>query len=522
MRSIRRVPGRARIAGAAVGVFALALAGLAALPTSATASVQSIVGHRIKVDPLTTKVVKAPHAATFGCQTRPIDGSQGLRCYSPAQIQAAYGLTPLFNKGVTGKGRTIVIIDAYSSPYITSDLSIFDSTFDLPSPNFQQIAPQGLTPFDVNDPNQDGWAEEITLDVLWAHAAAPDAKIVLALAKSNDDTDLYNTTKWVIDHNVGDVISQSFGEAETCVDPTLLSMQHRLFAKAAHKHITVFASSGDSGASQFNCAGTAAILAASSPASDPLVTGVGGTTLNADSTTGAYIGETAWNEFLLGCNPPALDLNDVNCSGGGFSTIYPQPSYQQGHFGHHGKGHGRAGRGVPDVAYNAGVNGGVLTHCGICNVLSGLDPLDPTTFFLFGGTSAGSPQWAGITAVGDQLGHHRLGDINPGLYRIGRSHRLYANAFHDITVGNNDVVEIGGGYDTATGWDPVTGLGTPNASALLPALTHHQHRASGVVPRPGLPGRGTGSVAAHHQHPEPLRAREPGGRIALLPHPPLQ
>lgn len=423
------------------------------------------VAHQIKVRPNIQSVLKDASAVHFGCQDRPIDGSKGLRCYQPSQIQTAYGITPLLNQGIDGTGRTIVIIDAYQSPYVQSDLSIFDSTFGLPAANFSQIAPLGLTPFDPSDGNMDGWAEEITLDVLWAHAAAPGANILLALAPSNNDTDLYNTTKYVIDNNLGDVISQSFGEAETCMDPNLLAQQHTLFGEAKDKGITVFASSGDSGASQFNCDGTAAILSASTPASDPLVTGVGGTTLNADSTTGAYIGETAWTEQLLGCNPPAVAADDVNCSGGGFSTIYGRPTFQAGV-----QQVQKDQRGVPDVAYNAGVNGGVLTHCGICNLLTGNNPTNPNIFFLFGGTSAGSPQWAGLIALGDQMANHRLGFINQGLYTVSRSNVHYAAAFHDETVGNNDVSEISAGYDTATNWDPVTGLGTPNAANLLPLL----------------------------------------------------
>jgi subtilase family serine protease len=460
----RKLSHALKMSSVTVGLAAIVMGGFLATGPAAFATSASDIAHQISVHPDISKAIKDINAVHFGCQDRPIDGSAGARCYQPSQIQAAYGLTPLLNKGINGKGRTIAIIDAFQSPYVQSDLSIFDSTFGLPDPEFQQIAPQGLTPFDPNDGNQVGWAEEITLDVLWAHAAAPGAKILLVLATSNDDTALYNATKYVVDHNLADIISQSFGEAETCMDPRVLAKQHTLFEQAARKKITVFASSGDSGAAQFNCDGTAAILSASTPASDPLVTGVGGTTLNADSATGAYLGETAWTE-IFGCNPPAVAADDVNCSGGGFSTIYGRPSFQFGV-----PNTSRSGRGVPDVAYDAGVNGGVLTHCGICNLIFGLDPTDPTIFFIFGGTSAGSPQWAGLTAVGDQLAHHRFGDINPALYLISRSHSLYADAFHDITTGNNDVNEIGTGYDAATNWDPVTGLGSPNASRLLPLL----------------------------------------------------
>lgn len=423
-----------------------------------------IVAHRVTVHPEVLKAGKMSNASQFACQDRPIDGSQGPKCYVPSQIQKAYGLTPLFKAGVKGYGRTVVIVDAFQNPYIKFDLSSFDAAFNLPHAKFKQIAPLGLTPFDPSNATMVGWAEEISLDIQWVHAAAPGAKIVLALAPSSNDTDLLATTQYVINHNVGDVISQSFGEAEQCMDRTLLNKQHALFAKAVRKGISVFASSGDSGASQFNCAGTAAIKAASTPASDPNVTGVGGTTLDAKSSNGAYVGETAWTEQLFGCNPPAVDANDINCSGGGYSKIYSRPGYQKG------VPHTRATRGVPDVSYNAGVNGGVITHCSICDAVSGGDPADPTSFYLFGGTSSGSPQWAGITAVADQLGHHRLGNINPALYKISKSASLYRKALHDVTTGNNDVVEIGTGFTAKKNWDAVTGLGSPNAAYLLPLL----------------------------------------------------
>jgi subtilase family serine protease len=407
---------------------------------------------------------KSSPLATFGCQSRPMDGSQGPRCYQAAQIQNAYNVTPLLDRGINGRGRTIVIIDAYGSPTIASDLQSFDAVMGLPDPSFSVIRPAGSPPpFDINDPNQLGWSIETTLDVEWAHAIAPGAKIVLAEAASNNDSDILDTTEAVVDNNVGDVISQSFGEAERCMDPTLLAEQHALFAQAVRKGITLFASSGDSGASQPACdpSSTAALFAASTPASDPNVTGVGGTTLTADPSTGAYQSETTWTE-PFGCNPPAVAESDVNCSGGGFSAVYARPGYQSA------MQKNRA-RGVPDVAYNAGVSGGVLIYSATLNVAEGLPP-NSATFFIIGGTSAGSPQWAGLAADADQLGGHRMGNINQALYSIAQSKKHYANAFHDITVGNNDVAEIGGGFNAKKGWDAVTGLGSPNAAHLLPLL----------------------------------------------------
>ena len=442
---------------ATIGV-ALALSVPGVTATASAASM--VVPSRVTVAPAHS-LVKAVSAAHFACQDRPIGVG---RCYSPQQIRTAYGLDGLLNAGFTGKGRTIVIIDAYSNPYVASDLAIFDSTFGLPSPVFTTIAPQGVPTFDFNDGNMTGWAGEITLDVQWSHAIAPAAKIVLVEAKSNSDQDILNATKYVIDHRLGDVISQSFGEGEACMDPTLLKQQHALFVKATQQGMTLFASSGDDGATQPACDGSDAVFkSASTPASDPNVTAVGGTTLNA-RLDGTYAGEYAWSEGVdIGI--PCLTANKDGCSGGGFSTLFKRPDFQMH------AGVARGARGVPDVAYNGGVDGGVLTHDGVDLFLAGFDPLDPSHFYRFGGTSAGTPQWAGLTAIADQMAHRQLGNINDRLYDIARS-PWYGAAFHDITQGTNNFLGITG-FKAGTGWDAVTGLGTPRANVLVPLLAFH-------------------------------------------------
>jgi subtilase family serine protease len=468
--SVRNPRLKVKLAAVLTASATVAALGVGGATAPAGAAGPSITPHKIKVDPLIRGRAAANPTGTFGCQNRPMDGSQGPRCYQASQMENAYDVTPLLNKGLDGTGRTIVIIDAFGNPTMAQDLKTFDAGMGLPDTDFSVIAPFGTDPFDINDPNQFGWAVETTLDVEWAHAIAPGAKIVLAVARSNNDTDIFNVQKFVIQHNIGDVISQSFGEAEECMDPALLSQTHTLFRQAANRGITVFASSGDSGAAQPSCDGTGAIEAASTPASDPFVTGVGGTTLTADTTTGAYQSETAWTE-PFGCNPPAVDPTDVNCSGGGFSKVFKRPDFQK----HALKS--RAARGVPDVAYNAGLSGGVLITSATITAGVGLPPDPPgqTTFFIVGGTSAGTPQWAGLAAIADQIARHRLGTLNETLYDIGHNKNRYADTMHDITIGNNDVAEIGGGFDTAKNWDPVTGLGTPKASTLLPMLVKRSH-----------------------------------------------
>lgn len=326
-----------------------------------------------------------------------------------------------------------------------------------------------MTPFDSTDGNMIGWAEEISLDVEWAHAIAPGANITLVLAKSNDDADILSATQYAVDHNLGDVISQSFGENESCVDSSLLAAQHKLFVKATLKHITLIASSGDDGAAQGSCDGTSFVRAASSPASDPLVTAVGGTELHAadyclldlgcDPTAnpapGTYQGEIAWNEADLG----------FGATGGGFSVLYRTPFYQLGSVSL------RKGRGVPDVAYDAAVAHGVLTYLDI----PGIDP----GIYLFGGTSAGSPQWAGIVAIAGQKARRSLGFINGTLYLFSAFPKTYSALFNDVTSGNNSIVEEDAdgnpvditGFNAGRKWDATTGLGSPKADQVINFLT---------------------------------------------------
>jgi subtilase family serine protease len=391
----------------------------------------------------------------FGCQTRARNIARPF-CYGPDQIRAAYGIQPVLDSGITGAGRTIVIIDAFQSPTIQQDLALFDQTWGYPAPTFNIIAPDGLTPFNPNDAGQVSWSSEISLDVQWAHVVAPGATIDLVLAKSNQDADILSVTRYAVEHNLGDVISQSFGEAEACMDPALLRQQHKVFREATEKGITLFASSGDSGSGQPTCDGSSLFQSASTPASDPNVTGVGGTSLLADAVTGAYGSETVWND-------------DFGATGGGYSTVYKRPGYQAP-FNKNNKQ-----RGVPDVAYNGDVRGGVIAFWGV--------PFGVGAGFIFGGTSAGSPQWGGIVALADQKAGHRLGAINRDLYHIAKSDS-YGSAFHDVTTGDNacTLVSCGmviPGFSAGTGWDAASGLGTPNAANLISLLSGENDNQQG-------------------------------------------
>ncbi len=470
MHIIKNNPKRALLIGlSSVAVIVALLAATFTLLPGASAASVTIHSRPISVNPL-RQPAGTPTNAVFGCQTN--RGPNALVCYGPQQIWQAYNLNPLYNAGINGAGRTIVIIDAFQNPYIQTDLAAFDQVFGLPDPVFHQDAPDGLTPFDFNDANMVGWAGEISLDVQWAHAIAPAAKIELVLAKSNQDEDILRATKWAIEHNVGDVISQSFGENENCVDSNLLKQEHAIFQAAVNKGITLFASSGDEGSAQLTCDGNSWTQVASSPASDPLVTAVGGTELFAafdcrgGCPEGSPVPGTYDHEITM--NEPAGFLTQGSfATGGGFSDIYGRPGYQKG------VANTRDGkRGVPDVAYDGTINHGVVASCAACV------GVNAPAFFIFGGTSSGSPQWAALTALADQQAGKRLGQINEALYKIGQNPAWYASAFHDITVGDNAVTEFDAannpvdvpGFDALTGWDAATGWGSPNGANLIALL----------------------------------------------------
>ena len=464
--------------GLLVGVVAAFVAALAVGNAAAATPT-----HQMYVSPSATPAGNAdPSYGLFGCQV----GLSLGQCYDPYQMRHAYGIDSLIANGYDGTGKTIVIVDAFQNPALVTQLNTYDTFYGLPqmnagpgSPTFTQIAPDGLTPYVPSDANMRGWAEEISLDVEWAHAIAPGANIVLELGKDNNDQSLIDAFNDAVNNNRGDVISMSFGEADQCVGSDLTNEWHQAFVNATKKGITLFASSGDQGASQPSCDGNSWIKSSSSPASDPLVTGVGGTELHAadfcltqlgcDPTAnpapGTYLGEIGWNE-----GPPFGDFQTsfgaTEASGGGFSTVWKEPAYQQGTL------NGGKQRAVPDVAYNGAILHGVLTRLDIPGLAPGM--------YRFGGTSCGAPQWAALTAIADQAAGHDYGFINSALYKIGQGGK-YGTAFNDITTGNNSAEEfdnsnnavIVNGFNAGTGWDAVTGLGSPKASGLLGGLASH-------------------------------------------------
>lgn len=384
--------------------------------------------------------------------------SPGLCGYEPSAIRSAYN----FPTALTGKGQTIVIVDAFGSPTIRSDLKTFDSAFNIPAPPSFTIlcSPSGCPAFNIDSStqsaNQQGWSIETSLDVEYVHAMAPGANIVLAVASTSYGNAIDATEAKAIELYPGSVMSQSFGIPEYLVsgnDGQFLQAQ-RDFQLAKAAGITVLASAGDAGATN-----GASFANADFPASDPLVTAVGGTeglpyplglcVYRRKNDSCGYGSEQVWNE-----NQPAIGV--VAASGGAPSLFFPEPSWQAE------AGIDLATRATPDVAYNAAVNGGVLVYWSAVPGAAG--------FYFVGGTSAGAPQWAAIFAIANELsagkGLGPIGFVNPTLYRLAQT-GAYSKDFHDITEGDNRLAGTPVGFTAHTGWDDASGWGTPNVANLV-------------------------------------------------------
>ncbi|MGH2481704.1 MAG: S53 family peptidase, partial [Ktedonobacteraceae bacterium] len=307
-----------------ITITCLVLFGTSLLTWSGLASAAPVdvafLAHTVQVQPIIRDILQGQPANTpagnktvqFPCQSDA--HSLPMRCYGPYQIRQAYGVTDLLAKNITGQGSTITVIDAEGSSTIKQDLHAFDTQWGLPDPTLNVLTPFGVSSSD------NSWRPEVSVDVEWAHVMAPGAAINLIVAKSSNDADLYYALKYAVEHNLGDVISLSFGENESCADSRLRRAAHQVLQNAAQKRITVLAATGDFGSAQYTCDNSSLQQAISFPADDPLITTVGGTALNADAVTGQYNAEITWNE--------ADTFNKA--SGGGFSKYDTLPSYQNG------------------------------------------------------------------------------------------------------------------------------------------------------------------------------------------------
>jgi len=398
-----------------------------------------------------------------------------VSCYAPALFRVEYGIQPLLDRGIDGRGETVTVVAVAPSPSapspsvpspggtadpppavsaasdIRQDLTAFGGMFRLPAARIRVVTNLA----GAGSPWQA--ADEEVQDTEIVHTVAPGAALRVVLLPSSATGSAANATAGMLAGlplavSGTDVALISFSLGEHYFTKAQVTQLHSIVLGAAAHHVTVIAGSGDNGGFSEADFGDTAVKEVSLPASDPLVLAAGGTTLDANLSAGFYIGETAWNGqagFVL----------STGASGGGFSHLYARPAYQDGVHGI------STMRGVPDVAGEADPKGGwAFVFTG-----GGKRWIRPAS-----GTSAAASLWGGLTALADQDAHHDLGSVNPSIYRITRS-SSYHQAFHDITTGSNIVnmpYPAAGmaGYQAGPGWNPVTGWGTPDAQVLVPLL----------------------------------------------------
>jgi subtilase family serine protease len=386
-----------------------------------------------------------------------------VSCYVPDQVEAAYNLPALYRQGIKGKGRTIVIVDAFGSPTISDDLLQFDQYLGLGTPPLRIVKVGHVPAFNPGNGDMIGWAGETTLDVEYAHAGAPAAKIVLVEVAKGTVQQLALGVKYAVQHKLGDVISLSWGEPEQALGRQFVSAYSSIFSQAAKSHISVVVSSGDSGVSgQDDNGNYYRHPVASWPATSPFVTAVGGTRLNLNASGARNGNDTAWNDtysadvnnFFFGNSGP-----NPLATGGAKSVDYGRPGYQKAVRSVTG-----SQRGIPDISMSAscsvavnvfetftGGQGGWTASCG---------------------TSESAPMFAAIIALADQVAGHGLGLINPALYALAARH---APGIVPVASGNNTVSVSGvtvHGYSVRHGYNLVTGLGSVNGKYLVPELAH--------------------------------------------------
>lgn len=390
-------------------------------------------------------ITKARSPRTISC---PGPGSNALKYLTPGQFATAYNFTSAYNAGLHGEGQSIALFEL--DLYTPGDISNYQACYDRNTTT--RINTQLI---DGGPSAQSAGGLEVNLDMQAVLGMLPGLANLFVYEAPNNDT-AYNDQWMQILVDDIPIVSTSWGLCEPDVSGTDIAAEQQLFLQAGAQGQTLLAASGDNGA--YDC-GTGT-LAVDDPASNPYMTGVGGThlTVNSDNT---YNSESAWSG-----SPGASDG-----SGGGLSQLWSMPSYQSGlgvissyssGLPCHATG-GQYCREVPDIAFNADPNVGYVVYCTIS--AAGCSSTDP--FVAVGGTSAAAPMWAAVVALANQYallqGKYNLGFLNPTLYTLLASSTLYSHAFHDVTSGTNLY------YPATTGYDMATGIGTANTYGFITA-----------------------------------------------------
>ena len=420
-------------------------------------------------------------------------GSNGQHALAPNDLATIYNIAPVYGAGIKGDGTTIAVVARTNIN--TQDIQDFRTAFALPV-NLPQILINGTNPGNLGSSEE----AEAVLDASWAGALAPDATVQLVVSASTNTTDGVDLSEeYIIDNNLADVMTESFGDCEANYTAAEAQFYSSLAGQAAAQGITYAVAAGDSGSA--GCDDPNSVITASGPlsvnllAATPYNLAVGGTQFNDTATPSLYwntanasdfssaiqyIPETAWNES---CTVAQCGRRDAGiwAGGGGASTMFSKPSWQSGVAGIPSDG----ARDVPDVSLTS-ANHDFYLLCldGSCTTQHG------TSYFSgISGTSAATPSFAGIMALVVQSTGSRQGQAAPTLYSLAAREDLSAcNAalppvsgnscvFYDVTTGDNSVPgEASYGTSTPTyaanvGYDLATGLGSVNVLNLVKAWT---------------------------------------------------
>jgi subtilase family serine protease len=342
---------------------------------------------------------------------------------TPAKIKSAYSLDTLSQ---TGAGETLALFEL--DGYTASDITAYTNYFGLPAANLQNVLVDGYS----GAPGSG--AIEVTLDIQLALAVAPGMAKVMVYEGPNSDTGVLDTYSKIANDNIAKTVSSSWGASEDEATSTFLNAENTIFQQMAAQGQAMFAASGDSGA--YDDSAHPTTLSVDDPASQPYVTGVGGTTLLL-STANTYHTESAWGDSSSG-------------GGGGVSKVWSIPTWQQT-VGTSSSGESTSHRMVPDVSLDANPNTGYPVY------------FAPNGWELVGGTSCAAPMWAAFFALVNQKrvadGHARIGQANPALYQVAKSAQ-YPVAFHDVNDGSTNLAfAASADYDVATGWGSFNGAG---------------------------------------------------------------
>jgi subtilase family serine protease len=372
--------------------------------------------------------------------------------YAPKDIASAYDISPLQSAGFLGDRQTIALyeLDGYQSSDVANYVQYYNPASLASIPASATAVPTAIgavanltnTMVDNYNGSAGAGAIETSLDIEMIDAIAPHANI-LVYEGPNTVQGINDTYSKIINDNRAQVLSTSWGLCETAAGTSELQLLDNLFMQAASQGMSVFAAAGDKGA--YDCADTNLVV--DSPASDPYVTGVGGTSLQLNAN-GTISNESVWSDTTNA----GFTSAEGDGSGGGLSSYFAQPSWQRGSGVQNSYSNGK--REVPDVTANADNNYGYAIYCTVAAA-----NCPSTGWAMVGGTSASAPLWAASTLLINQYlqaqGKSRLGQINPVLYGLFNGTHTYP-AFHDITTGNNLYYPATGNYDLASG------LGSPD------------------------------------------------------------